>query len=309
MVLHDEQQPKYYNVVGGASKKSKTKKKIPQRGLGVAQLEKLLEEQRRSTSTSQIPVPPLFKDSFLKPAAAVDPAPTPSSAAIDLFEGPLPTRCFDYRGQVFEPPRNPTWASYPVPLVNKALLPEIELPSNQNYCSSYSITPPLEDERMVGMKRPWPFVINSNSGSFPCKIPQPCSSHLASTESQSYGIDSTRFDYRTTLFRSDNSSSNMKPRDWRTTNVIPNKGGKENGATSTDGGFLTLATPSSSVRQDCTKCSSVPLLGSSTDGIGSSLQPFYSFLPVDSTISERALDDRKGDVSDDVDLNLKLWKS
>nr|CAD1822236.1 unnamed protein product [Ananas comosus var. bracteatus] len=143
MVLHDEQQPKYCNVVGGASKKSKTKKKIPQRGLGVAQLEKLLEEQRRSTSTSQIPVPPLFKDSFPKPAAAVDPAPTPSSAAaIDLFESPLSTRCFDYQGQVFEPPRNPTWASYPVPLVNKALLPEIELPSNQNYCSSYSITPP-----------------------------------------------------------------------------------------------------------------------------------------------------------------------
>nr|CAD1822235.1 unnamed protein product [Ananas comosus var. bracteatus] len=189
---------------------------------------------------------------------------------------------------------------------------------------------------MVGMKRPWPFVINSNSGSFPCKIPQPCSSHLMSTESQSYGIDSTRFDYRTTLFRylvnftlfliqpfrrhlsnstyscrrrSDNSSSNMKHRDWRTTNVIPNKSGKENGATSTDGGFLTLATPSSSVHQDCTKCSSVPLLGSGTDGIGSSSQPFYSFLPVDSTISERVLDDRKGDVSDDVDLNLKLWKS
>ncbi|XP_072999462.1 uncharacterized protein [Typha latifolia] len=379
MGLHEEQHPKLGNgsiagCIGRSSKKNKPKK-IPQRGLGVAQLEKLrLEEQQKnagSSSSSSSPPsnpsqdhPNLFPLSADRSSAPLRHPISASSNSVDLFNTPYPLENsrIDLGGRnghgflpmlwnaaepntieaetlmrrlgfhAILPNEYPNSGRQPsgvlqrrhpqpmpsTPLKNKSLSPtsgvslQIEPPSNQNYSGNYKFPSCTEEERMVGMKRPWSFHLDSISNPFPCKV-TPSSSSANTKDSLSFGSELIRCESKATPPRVGSSSASANYADWRTSdlhNCSTNKG--------SDGGFLTLGRPASSLSfnkqsqiiqppliQDHIGVNFPPSQGS-IYGAGNSSQPFYSFLPGGPSSCGTTSNEQEGEISDGVDLSLKL---
>ncbi|KAK9269039.1 hypothetical protein L1049_000807 [Liquidambar formosana] len=205
---------------------------------------------------------------------------------------------------------------------------QMEPPSNQSYYGNYTPLWP-EEEKMVGMKRPYPFSLDNPPGpSFNCKFPSFATPITRSDESTSCGNGGTyNFDPGNPIFREAPSCSAPMSE--------PNlKDLKENGFY--NGDFLTLAPPttisphlsskfkhplaySASHNHKFSEFESLPYQGSAEDPIllpvPSGLiqpQPFYSFfLPAARAQTGQAtttstINNGNGEVGESVDLNLKL---
>ncbi|KAJ7948716.1 Actin cytoskeleton-regulatory complex protein pan1, putative isoform 1 [Quillaja saponaria] len=201
----------------------------------------------------------------------------------------------------------------------------MEPPSNQNYCSSYMTMWP-EEEKMVGMKRPYPLSLDNPSGrSFNYKLPA-FVAPMRSDQAASWGNGGT--------FNFDNGNSTFSEGPSCSTSISePNskKSNEENGVCCGD--FLTLAPPRTTSLCPYSKSKhpsmllefhnheypdfeSLPFQGSVEDPVlqpGPSRfnqqQPFYSFFPPETkakfdstTVSVKTF----SEAGESVDLNLKL---
>nr|XP_010925685.1 uncharacterized protein LOC105048168 [Elaeis guineensis] len=378
MVLEEEQARCSNSSRGGGKKKNK-QNKIPQRGLGVAQLEKLrIEEQKKNAASSssnasqglslfppQQPILPFLTatddpNPTLRPVVSPDPLfrhseaiSTPTNYLNNtlpqvlensisdsgnsgngflpmLWNSPLNAEALARNFGFRTPPDGesliPDWQSSgllqrrqqqqlsPFSVVNKALPPsssgvslQMEPPSNQ---SNYNVSSFWPEERVVGMKRRWPFHLDSMPGhtSFPCKNPSFSSSHLKPNESLP---DLIKSETKTAYFRGETSSSSICNIEHKRFVDLDNSN-KENGG-AMDGGFLSLGpSPTLCIPKlpptllDYPEFSFVPSQGSMSDAISSSQPPFYSFLPMGPNSCEKTLNEPRREALDGVDLNLKL---
>ncbi|XP_058095698.1 uncharacterized protein LOC131241075 isoform X2 [Magnolia sinica] len=367
------------SIGGGRSCKKLKQKKIPQRGLGVAQLEKIrLEELQKKDAAAAAAGSPHFLVPLPHHPPCLSDLPSPNS----IFKTSVPFSNLDLIG----PPPVPPYAcdgggsgggrgghgflpvawngldadkarkldhgfqfhphlpeevhpilrysavlqrnqqQQPSLLASASTSPssssgvnlQMEPPSNQSYCSNPTPPPRAEEERMVGMKRPWPFSLDnplSGVAPFHCKLPPSAPIHDRWDES-SCGwrdpCDPIKFSSGNSIFRDGSSTSFGRE--------SPTKNIKENG--SLDGEFLTLGPPISSPNLKSKQPISIPashyggfnlisLPGSNEDmfirsGVPVQQQTFYSFLPVNPKGQTKSLKERKGEGSESVDLNLKL---
>ncbi|THG14953.1 uncharacterized protein LOC114271444 [Camellia sinensis] len=203
---------------------------------------------------------------------------------------------------------------------------QIEPPSNQSfYGNNYT---PLwqEEEKMVGMKRPYPFPPDNPPGpgpSFPCKFPPIFVPPITgSDESASCGIGGTvNIEPNNPIFREGPSSSMVL------CELNPMKVVKENG--NLNGDFLTLASPATALPQSSSKykhpslyqtpytrelseLQSLPHQGSAEDPIhypGPQKQALYSFFPPAKARIDQAtttVNGCNGEVREKLGLDLKL---
>ncbi|KAL7218333.1 hypothetical protein ACSBR2_011576 [Camellia fascicularis] len=301
---------------GNRSSKKLKQKKVPQRGLGVAQLEKIrLEEQQKKDAvllsnsllspinSSCLAVQAQRTSNFRHNPSQTDLSspnlifrPAPSMPNVDVLhpnyvplskpsnvlglgQGNWPklwngeynlegeSNRLDHNGFAFRSNLNLPYESNPIwPLPNiiqrtlqfqqqpssssmvnvssgtssssEINYHQIEPPSNQNfYGNNYT---PLwhEEEKMVGMKRPYPFHLDNPPGpSFPCKFPPIFVPLITrSDESASCGNGGTvNIEPNNPIFREGLSSSTVL------CELNPKKVVKENG--NLNGDFLTLASP------------------------------------------------------------------
>ncbi|GMY31969.1 SPEAR2 [Fagus crenata] len=382
---------------GGVARSSKKpkQKKVPQRGLGVAQLEKirLEEQQKKATSSILSPPPPPSsvssptKSSILSlpihsnPSSSSIPIPDLSSPNF-IIRPPQPVQnIIDVRNSSTLPLLPKLWNSYdynnleketsgvdpgfafrsnlnlpyesdnpiwPIPgfmprtqqyqhpshsMMNvssgtssssSVINFQMEPPSNQSYYGNYTPMWP-EEERMVGMKRPYPFSLdNPPAPSFNYKFPT-LVGPIRSDESASCGNGGTfNFEASDTILREGPScsTSNSKLNDSKK---------RENEVLYGD--FLTLAPPTTISTCPSSKFKhpsallashnhkfpdfeSLPYQGSMEDPIiqaGLSQlnqqQPFYSFFPPAKVQIDQAtttMNNCNNEVGESVDLNLKL---
>ncbi|XP_010277720.1 PREDICTED: uncharacterized protein LOC104612101 [Nelumbo nucifera] len=185
---------------------------------------------------------------------------------------------------------------------------QMEPPSNQSYYSNY-IQLLWPEEKMVGIKRSWPFSVDNPSvPSFHYRYPSLGTPICRPEESSSCGNGGMlNYEQGNAIVRRGMTEINHK------------RGIQENGA-QLEGDFLTLglsATSSSSSMvskskqpldflglhyRDLTEFDLFPIQGSIEQ------QPFYSFLPPKGQVGRAApsTDDHSGEAGDSVDLNLKL---
>ncbi|XP_044479207.1 uncharacterized protein LOC123206143 [Mangifera indica] len=204
---------------------------------------------------------------------------------------------------------------------------QMEPPSNQSYYGNY-IPMWTEEEKMVGMKRSYPFPLDNPPGisSFHCKFPpilQPRISQSDDSASCGSGGHTLNFEPVGTLSRGGSSCSTFM--------LEPNhskKSIKENGL------FLTLAPPTTISMSQGSKLrhsqpylafhssefsdfESLPYQGNVEDPIlwpelsrPSHQQPYYSFFPQAVAQKDQAIgrvnNCNNGEVGGSVDLNLKL---
>uniref|UniRef100_K3XJF0 SPOROCYTELESS-like EAR-containing protein 1 n=1 Tax=Setaria italica TaxID=4555 RepID=K3XJF0_SETIT len=347
---HHHQLPRYGNGGGGgagaatgvarASKKNKPKK-IPQRGLGVAQLEKLrIEEQKKMEgaavpgaahaphphalgggggslghllSMHPPPPPPLSLSALPRPAAA------------GSVHCGFPPVLWDPADPMRHPYKRSLCPQPPLPTVSTGLSltalssHPTEPPSNQMYSSNVSrssaAAPAEEDRDAAGVDRSWPFMFEGmNAAAFrtPGKAPFPA------RMTREAGLpdvcpDLSRYEFRATNYFSTNASYS----DWAS-EFAHCKSSKENGCAG-EPAYLTLnAQPVPLIKQPhvipsihLPEYSDFGVMQSQASEQGSvsassSSRPFYSFMPVGPVRCERPLSEIKADVSDGVDLELKL---
>ncbi|PWA66612.1 hypothetical protein CTI12_AA324540 [Artemisia annua] len=197
---------------------------------------------------------------------------------------------------------------------------QIEPPSNQSYCGNNFQPLWPEEDKMVGMKRPYPFSLeNVPIPTFHCKFPSAYSSPISRSDDPAscsnggtHKIDATHHVFR------ENSSSFGVLSDTTTKNFID-----ENQGLTRD--FLKLAPPQASQSHLSSK-EKLPSLcireqpqfeilpphnGHSKEAShvsgrsGSNPQPFISFLPAMKTPMGRP-GNSNGEAGESVDLNLKL---
>ncbi|WKA12026.1 hypothetical protein VitviT2T_029465 [Vitis vinifera] len=257
-------------------------------------------------------------------------------------------------GLVFQPPyeSNPIW---PLPTLMQRAQPyqqpsssmvnvssgtssspipnfQIEPPSNQSYYGNNYTSMWPEEEKMVGVKRPYPFSLDNPPGpSFNSKFPT-FDAPIRSDESASYGNGGTFIlDVGNAIFREGPSCSTSL------SEIESKKGIRENGGS--NGDFLTLAPPSITsphpntrskqppghpayYNKDSSEFESLPYQGNTGDPIRphptGPLQhqqqwqqlPFYNFLqpanPQNGPAATSSSNCNGGEVGGSVDLNLKL---
>ncbi|KAL6196590.1 hypothetical protein ACLB2K_032204 [Fragaria x ananassa] len=203
-----------------------------------------------------------------------------------------------------------------------------EPPSNQSYYSNYTTPMWSEEERMVGMKRPYPFSQDNDAPSINFKFPTFVAPPMRTDETTTCGNRGGTYN----LDPGCNSIFREGP--TRSTSIAESNSKitiKENG--SVNGNFLTLAPPTSNRACPSQKLSfppgylafhnpevpnfaSFPYQGSSEDTIfqpglsGSTPQEaFYTFIPPARAQLVRpaaTINNCNGDVGETVDLNLKL---
>ncbi|KAM3329277.1 hypothetical protein ACQJBY_026380 [Aegilops geniculata] len=332
--------------VARASRKNKPKK-IPQRGLGVAQLEKLrIEEQKKMGGGPSAATP--SSHALNGGALCHLPAPTlhhhpPPPPPLSALSRPAAADHCGFPPALWSP-ADPTKHPYkrslcpqpPLPMVSTGLsltAPSshpTEPPSNQMYSSSRrssaAAPAPTEDEREpAGVERSWPFMFEgmtpftTTSKAF---APPPLPPFAVRTASDSGLADVTpdlsRYELRATNYFS--ASAYPSCSDW-----TPEFGHCKDTGRSRDAGLLTLSSrPPQLMRQPhvvpsmhipeygdfSAGASAMPSqLGSVSASPSSSSLPFYNFLPIGPVDHERAPSERKADVSDgEIDLELNLWK-
>lgn len=336
--------PRYGTVAGAAtgvaraSKKSKPKK-IPQRGLGVAQLEKLrIEEQKKMEGAAA--------------AAAMSAGPSPGGPAhalgqlLPMHPPPLSLSALQPRPAVadggFPPPlwdpADPMRLPYkrsmcpqpPLPTVSTGLSltasssHPTEPPSNQMYSSSSSVsrssaaTPaPADDDReAAGVDRCWPFMFEGmNAAAFRTTMGK---APFAARTTRDAGLPdvcpdlSSRYEFRATNYFSTSASYS----DWASEFAHCKSSSKENGGCNGEPAYLTFtAQPAPHLKQQPHVIPSIHLPELSDfvamhpqQGSVSSSSPrqFHNFLPVGPARWERPLSEIKADASEGVDLELKL---
>ncbi|KAK6934199.1 Plant transcription factor NOZZLE [Dillenia turbinata] len=225
----------------------------------------------------------------------------------------------------------------PSPMVNvssgtsssSAMNFQMEPPSNQSFCGSFTHMWP-EEEKMVGLKRPYPFSLANPPGpSFQCKFPA-FVAPIRSYESTSCGNGGTlTLEQASQIFRDVPSYSSV------IYESNSKKSNKEVGNFSGD--FLSLAPPATSLSTgvskfkhssafqppshgEYSKYETVPfhmVLKESMEypthnhesGGSIQQQPFYCFFPPAKTQNGQAInliDNYNGEFGEGVDLNLKL---
>ncbi|XP_062015958.1 actin-binding protein wsp1-like [Rosa rugosa] len=203
-----------------------------------------------------------------------------------------------------------------------------EPPSNQSYHSNYTTPMWSEEERMVAMKRPYPFSHDNEAPSINFKFPTFAPPPMRTDETTSCGNRGGTFNLDpdgNTIFREGSTCSTSISESNSKISI------KENG--SVNGDFLTLAPPTTNRTCPSPKFNfppaylafhnpevpdfaSFPYKGSSEDTIlqsgpsGSTpQQAFYTFIPpAKSQIVKPAatINNCNGEVGETVDLNLKL---
>ncbi|XVF78714.1 hypothetical protein PTKIN_Ptkin14bG0157700 [Pterospermum kingtungense] len=203
---------------------------------------------------------------------------------------------------------------------------QMEPPSNQSYYGNCSPFLP-DDEKMLGMKRPYPFSLDNAPGppidSKYHPIVHSINGQVESASTTGKGISTFNFKADTPNFREGPSCStlNMESRS--------KKINKQNGAF--DGDFLTLAPPttmsmcsSSKPNKHPTYCElpdldslpyqpsfEDPIIRQGASGLNQSYRPYYSFFPpamvqIDRASAITMAKCKGGEVGGHVDLNLKL---
>ncbi|KAI3803514.1 hypothetical protein L1987_31668 [Smallanthus sonchifolius] len=200
---------------------------------------------------------------------------------------------------------------------------QMEPPSNQSYCGN-NYPPPLwpEEEKMIGMKRPYPFSLeNVPIPSFHCKFPSAYVSPISRSDeyaSCSNGGDITSIEPAYPSFRENPSSSGA------ISDALTKKFIDENQILTRD--FLKLAPPQTSQSSSSSKESlhlspckgeqpqfeRLPLQKDQSKDLthlsgrgGSNPQPFLSFFPAAKTHMGQP-GNNNGEAGESVDLNLKL---
>ncbi|GMJ10148.1 TCP Interactor containing EAR motif protein 3 [Hibiscus trionum] len=323
------------NNIGKSSKKQRPKK-VPQRGLGVAQLEKIrLEEQQKNDSVCLIAAerPPLSVacngNTSTVPLTSVDGRKFWGSCEFNLgkecFRTDLGLPCeiepvwslpglmpFPQHLQQQEQPSS-SMVNLPSRTSSTSVMNfQMEPPSNQSYY--YKNFKPFlpEEEKVIGMKRPYPFSLDNSPGpSFHTKHYPPIvhsnNGQFEATSSTSNATITFDFESGTSNFREGPSCS--------TSNGVFARG------------FLTLAPPTTTSMCSASK-SKLPqsnalayqqasfedsLMKQGSGGGGLNLQrPYYSFFPPPAMAEiERAsavtmTNRKREEVGGHVDLNLKL---
>ncbi|KAJ3693886.1 hypothetical protein LUZ60_009366 [Juncus effusus] len=268
-------------------------KKVPQRGLGVAQLERLrLEEQKKlhnaasSSSSSNLFTPALH---FLPSHNPPFPSPPPPPPDFQLSPSSTsPVSSSDWRSHNLSTSwKHPQLHRTFVPSTNSGsgYLPLIEPPSNQMFSSdsSSSLLSFGDDKEIVGTKRP-PFNLDTIANPLQCKFPKILRPNVMSP----YGNDYIGFDFgsKTTTYST------------RTSN---NKRLKEDSKTC-DGGFLTLGiTTSQAVSMPPVQANNEECSWNFTHS-----KTMFSFMPETESICEKPQQEWTPPVHDTLDLNLKL---
>ncbi|KAM0944539.1 putative SPEAR family protein [Dioscorea sansibarensis] len=271
------------------SKGKNKPKRPPQRGLGVAQLEKLrLQEQQKNltrTSSALLDPNPMFRSS-------VNQNQPNSWEKSSLSHKILQQQQHDLSNAL---------------LVSKSLTPsssgvhlQMEPPSNQSYCSNYStvISSWPEEEtnlvEMVGMKRSCPFQLENLHSSYPCKTPS----------------------FLTTL-REGSSISMCKKENGVSDGGFLSLGPSLAPSVPKFKQFMAFSTTKHSQNSDLNlppyhKNAAVAAADDDNDtfklSFGNSGQspPYYAFFPVGTNTPEAMLDEQRGELLDGIDLNLKL---
>ncbi|KMZ70185.1 hypothetical protein ZOSMA_1G01570 [Zostera marina] len=240
---------------GGSSNNNRSYKKakqdkIPQRGLGVAELERILQDQQRNSGGSTIANTPsglvLSSSSF----RTTPPTSTPLSVFTNsqnlprgghdgkfvLPYAPNPILLYSQQQQQQQQKRSQQQPHNPmVNPANTSFLPsssgvnvQMELPSSQinlssNYTFNNIVPPPFPaEERTGGVKRPSPFLFDSTLASGSCKFPI--------FTKPDYSLDSFKFDHRSTVGRDNNNlMSGPSPYQVDIRNFNHGKGSGENG--------------------------------------------------------------------------------
>ncbi|XP_027127573.1 uncharacterized protein [Coffea arabica] len=233
------------------------------------------------------------------------------------------------RSQQFLPPSSSSMVNISSAISSPPILNfQMEPPSNQNFCAS-NYTPLWPDEeKMIGMKRPYPFPMETPPAPAfhfkypPCYVapiprldePASCSNRCTATTEPEFPVTSFR--------EGPSRSSTQAEATHKEVNIRQNGG--------LDGDFLTLAPPAAAARnlnsqyrhflsnsgpQSLSEFGSQPSQGSSDDtvqGQGSSKSmrpPFFSFFPAaKKQVGQVATpaDNCNGDVGENVDLSLRL---
>ncbi|KAF8714311.1 hypothetical protein HU200_027774 [Digitaria exilis] len=324
--------------VARASKKNKPKK-IPQRGLGVAQLEKLrIEEQKKMEGSAAAVSSGVAHSHALAGAAAagggslghllsMHSPPPPPPISLSALPRPVPDGGFS-PVLSWEPAdamrHHPYKRSLPLPTVSTGLSltasssHPTEPPSNQMYCSSITrnSVPPAEDDRdAASVDRSWPFMFEGmNAAAF--RRTTGNAPFAVRPTREAAGLPdvcpdlSSRYEFRGANY----FSTNANYPDWPS-EFAPCKSSKENGCTG-EPAYLTLnAQPVPHIKQPPHMMPSIHLPEYSDFGVmqsqqgsvsSSSSRPFYSFMPVGPVRCERSLGEIKPDASDGVDLELRL---
>ncbi|XP_047054053.1 uncharacterized protein LOC124660287 [Lolium rigidum] len=331
--------------VARASRKNKPKK-IPQRGLGVAQLEKLrIEEQKKmggSGTATATPSSHALNGGGLcqLPTLHHLPPPAPPLSALSRPATDGGAHC-GFRPVLWspvDPMKQPYKRSLcpqpPLPMVTTGLsltAPSshpTEPPSNQMYRSSTSsmaALAPTEEEirETAGVDRSWPFMFEgmaafrSTSKALPPPPPVPTFAIRTASDSglADASPDLSRYEFRATNYFSGSAYPNCS--DW--TSELAHRKDAGHGR---DAALLTLSSrPPHLIKQPHVapsmhspeyrdfSASAMPSQASQNQAASSSSQPFYTFLPVGPVRGERAQSECKTDMPEgSVDLELKLWQ-
>ncbi|KAG8502528.1 hypothetical protein CXB51_000107 [Gossypium anomalum] len=368
------------NIIGKSSKKQRPKK-VPQRGLGVAQLEKIrLEEQQKKDPGASLILPliPSFhppnhpsssSSSSSSSIADVSPPPTSffrpqnidgnTSAAVPLTSSVNGHKfwgsCCEFniekgcpgldpgwifrtnlslpyesepvwslpslmqRGQPFhqhQPPPSMMNLSSRTSSSTSVMNIQTEPPSNQKYYKNY--TPLLPEEKVIGMKRPYPFSLDNAPGP-PLHTKYPPIVHSI------YGQIETTSSTKDTTFNFEPDASNFSSKEGPSCST-------SNGVFTRD--FLTLGPPATTSMCSTSKSKHPPSNPISYElpdldslvyhqaSFGDSImkqggggftqhRPYYSFFPpamaqIEGANTVTMANCKSGEVAGHVDLNLKL---
>ncbi|KAI3942901.1 hypothetical protein MKW92_051462 [Papaver armeniacum] len=205
---------------------------------------------------------------------------------------------------------------------------QMEPPSNQSFYNSYAASQLWpEEDKMVGMKRPWPFAMdNPPLSSFPYKLPN-FGPQIYRLDESSSCVNGSMFNFEpgNTIFREGPSNSApplLVDRRRSSFEINPTKGPKEGGVLERD--FLSLGPPptNSSLTSFKAKHPLVfPVPPPHQDFAEFDIPPFqmyneeehhqppYSFFPPKgqnvSNMASKSKDQR-GEVGDSLDLSLRL---
>ncbi|KAM0063381.1 putative SPEAR family protein [Helianthus debilis subsp. tardiflorus] len=188
-MAHEEHTGGGNSGVGGGGRSSKKMKhdKVPQRGMGVAQLERMINERQLKdagvlTSNSvkfrgpEVPLPPPFPNRH----------PLVSKSRLYNIDGGN-SYPYQYQYQYQYPEPNAlTWPQFHAQrssMVNVSLGAtssssvmsnlQIEPPSNQSYCANKHTSYQPDGDKMVGMKRPYPFSMENIPPAYLSPISKP----------------------------------------------------------------------------------------------------------------------------------------
>ncbi|KAJ0725880.1 putative SPEAR family protein [Helianthus annuus] len=292
---------------GGSSHRSSKKlkhKKVPQRGMGVAQLEKIISEQRQKNQNPQSHGldHPRFTAGFTANLGGFSYESNPP------FWSPAPNLMLQ-RSQQLQQPFSSSMVNVPTGTSSTSsssvLNFQMEPPSNQSYYGNNYHPLWQEEEKMVGMKRPYPFLLENRPmpsfhGRFPSAYVSPIS---GSDESASCGNGgTTSIELAHPYFRENASSSSAK------SDAITMKFIEENQVLSRD--FLKLAPPqapqsNSSLKEKLYQNDQSEDPSHLSGKGGSNLPPFHGFFPAATTPMEQP-ENSNCEAEESVDLNLKL---